>query len=95
MKDVLENKKIIEIRRYSTYYMHYKTLLTLCLLITFGLWVTAQTPATKDSTTVISQDLPPIDYGQPKEYTIAGIEVEGAEAYDDFVLIGFSGLAVE
>ena len=29
-----------------------------------------------------------------KTYEIASIEVEGAETYDDFVLIGFSGLAV-
>ena len=29
-----------------------------------------------------------------KTYEIAGIEVEGADSYEDFVLIGFSGLAV-
>ncbi len=36
----------------------------------------------------------PIDYSLPKKYTIADIKVVGAEMYDDFVLIGFSGLSV-
>ena len=31
---------------------------------------------------------------QPKTYEIAAISVTGAESYEDFVLIGFSGLAV-
>lgn len=31
---------------------------------------------------------------QPKTYEIAGISVSGADNYEDFVLIGFSGLAV-
>ena len=36
-----------------------------------------------------------IEYGMNrKTYEIAGIEVEGADNYEDFVLIGFSGLAV-
>ena len=36
-----------------------------------------------------------IEYGLThKTYEIAGIEVEGADNYEDFVLIGFSGLAV-
>ena len=36
-----------------------------------------------------------IEYGLThKTYEIAGIEVSGAESYEDFVLIGFSGLAV-
>ena len=36
-----------------------------------------------------------IEYGlTSKTYEIAGIEVEGADSYEDFVLIGFSGLAV-
>ena len=41
---------------------------------------------------VFAQD---IEYGMTrKTYEIAGIEVEGADSYEDFVLIGFSGLAV-
>ena len=36
-----------------------------------------------------------IEYGLTRNtYEIAGIEVEGADSYEDFVLIGFSGLAV-
>ena len=36
-----------------------------------------------------------IEYGMTrKTYEIAGIEVEGADSYEDFVLIGFSGLAI-
>ncbi len=37
---------------------------------------------------------PPVDYNSPKKYTIADIKVVGADMYDDFVLIGFSGLSV-
>ena len=41
---------------------------------------------------VFAQD---IEYGMTrKTYEIAGIEVQGADSYEDFVLIGFSGLAV-
>lgn len=39
--------------------------------------------------------LPVIEYTlQRRTYEIAGITVSGAESYEDFVLIGFSGLAV-
>lgn len=38
---------------------------------------------------------PTIEYSRiPRTYTIGGIEVEGAKNYDDYVLIGLSGLAV-
>ncbi len=44
------------------------------------------------ATGLFAQD---IEYGlTTKSYEIAGIEVEGADNYEDFVLIGFSGLAV-
>ena len=44
---------------------------------------------------VVSGTVPEIEYGMTrKTYEIAGIEVEGADNYEDFVLIGFSGLAV-
>ncbi len=50
----------------------------------------------EDSTTTTSQvSTPVIEYTlQRKTYEIAGITVSGAESYEDFVLIGFSGLAV-
>lgn len=55
-----------------------------------------------DSVSVLSADtltvpteLPNIEYTlQRKTYEIAGITVSGADSYEDFVLIGFSGLAV-
>ena len=39
--------------------------------------------------------MPTISYSlTPKRYTIAGIQVTGTKNYDDFILIGFSGLSV-
>ena len=39
--------------------------------------------------------LPVVEYTmQRNTYEIAGITVTGADSYEDFVLIGFSGLAV-
>lgn len=74
--------------------MHYKKLLLFFLLFVSGLAVSAQAATENDTTVVSSEELPPIDYGLPKEYTIQEIKVIGAESYDDFVLIGFSGLSV-
>ena len=49
----------------------------------------------KDTTAVDSASLPQIEYTlQRHTYTIADIKVSGADSYEDFVLIGFSGLAV-
>ncbi|MDR2475760.1 MAG: outer membrane protein assembly factor BamA, partial [Bacteroidales bacterium] len=40
-------------------------------------------------------ELPTLSYAdEPKIYTLAGIEVEGADNYDDFIIIGLSGLSV-
>ena len=59
----------------------------LLLLLSLGMF--AQTD------TVPASIVPEIEYGMTrKTYEIAGIEVEGADSYEDFVLIGFSGLAV-
>ncbi len=59
----------------------------LLLLLSLGMF--AQTD------TVPASTVPEIEYGMTrKTYEIAGIEVEGADSYEDFVLIGFSGLAV-
>ena len=35
-----------------------------------------------------------IDYASPQTCEIAGIKVTGADNFEDFVLIGYSGLAV-
>ena len=58
------------------------------MLCSLGLWA-------QDSTAV-AEPVPEIEYSLTgrKTYEIAGIEVEGADNYEDFVLIGFSGLAV-
>ena len=50
----------------------------------------------QDSVQVAAEESSPvIEYTlQRKVYEIAGISVTGADAYEDFVLIGFSGLAV-
>ena len=38
---------------------------------------------------------PPIVYtGMPSKYTIAGLRVEGADNYEDYIVIGYSGLKV-
>ena len=57
-------------------------------LLSLGVWA-------QDSAAVASA-VPEIEYSMSarKTYEIAGIEVEGADSYEDFVLIGFSGLAV-
>ena len=46
-------------------------------------------------TPTVSAEVPTIEYTlQRKTYEIADITVSGADSYEDFVLIGFSGLAV-
>ena len=53
------------------------------------------TPSAAQDSAISKADLPKIEYTlQRKTYEIAGITVSGAESYEDFVLIGFSGLAV-
>ncbi len=43
----------------------------------------------------VEEDLPVIVYsGNPKKYEIAAIEVEGVKNYEDYILIGLSGLSV-
>ena len=37
---------------------------------------------------------PTVNYSYPRKYEIADITVTGAESYDDYVVIGFSGLTV-
>ncbi len=70
--------------------MQYKTLFSFSLLFFFSQLLVAQTTTEKDSTS-----LPVIEYANatPK-YEIANITVTGASNYEDFVLIGFSGLAI-
>jgi len=70
--------------------MQYKKLLSFSLLFLFSQLLVAQTTTEKDST-----NLPIIEYStSAPKYEIAAITVTGANNYEDFVLIGFSGLAV-
>ena len=51
--------------------------------------------AAKDDSLALQAQVPVIEYTmQRKTYEIAEISVTGADSYEDFVLIGFSGLAV-
>ena len=70
--------------------MQYKLLSLITFLFFFGQLSTAQTNSEKDTTS-----LPIIEYSNatPK-YEIEAITVTGAANYEDFVLIGFSGLSV-
>lgn len=67
-----------------------KTLFSFSLLFFFFQLAAAQVATEKDST-----DLPVIEYStSASQYEIAEITVSGAGNYEDFVIIGFSGLAV-
>ncbi len=69
--------------------MRTKLLLLLSLILaslTGSLHTGAQTPAD----TIFN---PPVLYtAMPRIYTIADIEVEGADNYDDYIILGYAGL---
>ena len=69
--------------------MRYNKSFILFTLLVLSQIISAQTTSKTD--TIYNFE---IDYSTPKQYTIAGIDVVGAENYEDFVLIGFSGLEV-
>ena len=72
--------------------MHYRisfifiTFVCLCCFATTGVAQNANTD--EDSKPVILYS------GTPKKYEIADIKVEGVKNYEDYVLIGLSGLSV-
>ena len=71
--------------------MRQKITILLCIMLTSllaGLPGAAQTSASTD--TIFN---PPVLYStMPRTYEIAGIEVEGAPNYDDFLILGYAGL---
>lgn len=70
--------------------MQYKILFTLSFFFIFGQFLSAQTTNENDTT-----KLPVIEYSNSNpKYEIAAITITGADNYEDFVLIGFSGLTV-
>ena len=78
-------------------YSRYIYILLLCMLTAGALraQVVADSVADIEATDSTDAPLPEIEYTyQRKTYEIAGISVTGADSYEDFVLIGFSGLAV-
>ena len=69
-------------------------LFCLCLVLPLSAQVDSMMTVVPDSTAQVV-NVPVIEYSmQPKTYEIAEITVTGADSYEDFVLIGFSGLAV-
>ena len=81
------------VNKYKLYKMHYRILtilLTFICLFCFSLTSSAQDINNQDS---IAN--PKILYsGTPKKYEIGGIKVSGVTNYEDYVLIGLSGLSV-
>jgi outer membrane protein insertion porin family len=74
--------------RYPNYMRKYFLLLSF-VIFCFQL-ISAQNANSNDST-----EIPEIEYSTtPTKYEIAGITVTGASNYEDFTLLGFSGLAV-
>jgi len=70
--------------------MQYKILFTLSFFFIFGQFLSAQTTNENDTT-----KLPVIEYSNSNpKYEIAAITITGADNYEDFVLVGFSGLTV-
>ena len=71
----------------------YKRIVLFFIFLGFACGAFAQE---SDTTQVeVSAEVPVINYSStPKRYKIADIKVTGIKNYDDFVLIGFSGLSV-
>ena len=68
------------------------------VLFLFFLGFTGALFAQESDTTQVEKqaELPVISYSlSPRKYKIADIKVTGVKNYDDFVLIGFSGLSEE
>ena len=65
------------------------------LLALAGAGAVPQAAFAQENATTTDNDLPVILYnGSPKKYEIADIKVTGVKNYEDYVLIGISGLAV-
>ncbi len=83
------------VNKYKIYEMNYRffgILIAICSLFSFNSVLLAQETETTGEE---ERTKPVILYSAtPKKYTIAGIEVEGVPNYEDYVLIGLSGLSV-
>ena len=69
--------------------MRYKLLLILIsLTVVFG----NRLKAAEQNDTIYNPNI--VFTGMPKKYEIAGIRVTGLQNYEDYIVIGYSGLAV-
>ena len=77
--------------------MHYRIFsLFVAFICLFGCAMTTAAQEQQDSTATAGEqnEKPVILYsGQPKKYEIADIKIEGAKNYEDYVIIGLSGLS--
>ena len=81
-------KQVNKYKLYKMYYRFSPILLAFVCLFGFVCSAFAQEATTADETPVILYS------GTPKKYEIGGIEVTGVKNYEDYVLIGLSGLSV-
>lgn len=72
--------------------MQYRLILLLFAMMGFSSIVTNTVAQTLNTDTIYKPDI--LYNGAPKQYEIAGIRVEGVKNYEDYVLIGISGLTV-
>lgn len=63
----------------------------LCLLIALIMTTTLSMALEQANDTIFN---PTVNWKTPRKYTIKDIEVTGADNYEDYVIIGFSGLSV-
>ena len=76
--------------------MRYKILLLLIASLLAG-GRTAQAQSAAGATTTVNDTVynPKIVFSvNPQKYEIAGISVEGVDNYEDYIIIGYSGLSV-
>ena len=65
------------------------------LLIALALLATVMIPEVKAAEPTDTIYNPPMFFtGMPKKYEIAGIRVSGLQNYEDYIVIGYSGLSV-
>ena len=71
--------------------MRYKAILLLVTLLSLATKAQAQDTYTKNDTTYYPKV---VFSGIHPKYEIAGIKVTGADNYEDYIIIGYSGLSI-
>jgi len=72
----------------------YKRLVLLWIIVGLSFSAAAQEKDTTQVEVDTPVELPEMSYSFPKKYKIADIKVTGVSNYEDYVLIGFSGLSI-